>query len=648
MVNLARAILSFKLTTLSFILLLSALPLGSSAWAQTPAEKKSETKSEAKTDEGEASKLSEAALLEAQRRDFVISLVMSLADEARSYRDLTLRPRVLARAADTLWDADNNAARTLFRRAWEAAEKGDAEEVTTKTKDGPPVMVIALRRMSGRDLRSEVITLAARRDRVLGEEFLAKLTDQTNREAAEASDASTQNTNDSWSTSQAVAKRLTVARRLLDENQIERALEFAGPVLNQVNEKTISFLSALRAKVPDLADQRFVLLLNRAELDPSSDANTVSGLSSYAFTPGFYVTFSADGSVSWTPEENIAAPNLPATVRTRFFQVAANILLRPLPPPDQDSSSAGRTGKYLVIKRLLPLFDQYAPNTAAALRSQLTALTGEQLKNLISDHDSLLTQGVQPQVSPANALEKMQDRLDHAKTSRERDGIYADVAVVLATQGDARAQDLADKIDNSEWRASVRGYVDLSLIQFAIRKKDAPSVARLAKAGVLSHTQRVWAYTEAARLLMNSDRSRAVDLLEEALAEARRIEADDPNRAGMLIAVATQFLTADRVRAWEIMGEAVKAANGTEEFAGEDVGLNAGLVTESGLKLIEIGGSEFSLAGMFRSLAKEDLTRASDLARSFKHDGPRAVATLALASAVFEKREKQPAVSGRQ
>ena len=640
MVNLAR-------TILSLILLLSALPLGSSAWGQTPAEKKSETKSETKTDEGEASKLSEAALLEVQQRAFVISLVMSLADEARSYRDLTLRPRVLARAADTLWDADNNAARTLFRRAWEAAEKGDVEEVTTKTKDGPPVMVIALRSMSGRDLRSEVITLAARRDRALGEEFLAKLTDQTNREAAEG-DASTQNTNDSWSTSQAVAKRLTVARRLLDEDQIERALEFAAPVLNQVNEKTISFLSALRAKVPDLADQRFVLLLNRAELDPSSDANTVSGLSSYAFTPGFYVTFSADGSVSWTPEENIAAPNLPATVRTRFFQVAGNILLRPLPPPDQDSSSAGRTGKYLVIKRLLPLFDQYAPNTAAALRSQLTALTGEQLKNLISDHDSLLTQGVQPQVSPANALEKMQDALDHAKTSLERDGIYADVAVVLATQGDARAQDLADKIDNSEWRASVRGYVDLSLIQFAVRKKDAPSVARLAKAGVLSHTQRVWAYTEAARLLMNSDRSRAVDLLEEALAEARRIEADDPNRAGMLIAVATQFLTADRVRAWEIMGEAVKAANGTEEFAGEDVGLNAGLMTESGLKLIEIGGSEFSLAGVFRSLAKEDLTRASDLARSFKHDGPRAVATLALASAVFEKREKQPAVSGGQ
>jgi hypothetical protein len=96
------------------------------------------------------------------------------------------------------------------------------------------------------------------------------------------------------------------------------------------------------------------------------------------------------------------------------------------------------------------------------------------------------------------------------------------------------------------------------------------------------------------------------------------------------------------------MGEAVKAANGTEEFSGEDAGLNVAMMTENGLRLIEIGGSEFSLAGVFRLLAKEDLTRASDLAKSFKHDGPRAVATLALASAVFEKREKQPAVSGGQ
>jgi hypothetical protein len=630
-------------TILIVVLLPSCLTPGSLAQTQTLAPKKSQTKSEAKTDESKA-KLSEADLLEAQRRAFSISLLMSLADEARSYSDLALRPRVLARAADMLWDADSDAARTQFRRAWEAAEKADAGEVTTpQTKDGFTGLVIALRKVSDGDLRSEVLTLAARRDRQLGEEFLAKLTEQTNREATEATSNATQSTNDSWSTSQAASKRLLLARRLLDEGQIERALEFAAPVLNQVNEKTISFLEALRAKRPELADQRFVLLLASAELDPTSDANTVSGLSSYAFTPGLYVTFSADGGVRFSPSEQpIAAPNLPPTVRNRFFLVAANILLRPLPPPDQDFTSAGRTGKYLVIKRLLPLFDQYETNTAVALRSQLAALTGERLLSVVdNDDDFLMTQGIKSEASLGDALENMQEQLDHARTSRERDAIYEDAAAVLANLGDARAQDLADKIDNVEWRTIVREYVDLSLVQFAVGKKNAASVARLAKAGVLSHTQRAWAYTQAARLLMNSQRSSALDLMEEALAEARRIETDDPNRARMLIGVATQLLDADHVRAWEIMGEAVKAANAVAEFSGEDEGLNFALATASGLKFIRINESELSLASVVRSLAKEDLTRANDLAKSLRNDAPRAVATLAIARAAFEKSEKK-------
>src|SRR5438552_12547781 len=150
---------------------------------QTPAEKKPQTES----GRSETTKVTEADSLEAQqRRIFAISLVTSLADEARSYQDLALRPRVLARAADTLWEADTNAARILFRRAWEAAEKGDAKEITIRTKDSPPSMVVGLRRMSGRDLRSEVLSLAARRDRALGEEFLTKMKEAIDRESKDA------------------------------------------------------------------------------------------------------------------------------------------------------------------------------------------------------------------------------------------------------------------------------------------------------------------------------------------------------------------------------------------------------------------------------------------------------------------------------
>src|SRR5688500_2694223 len=110
--------------------------------------------------------------IEAQRRAFAVSIIMSLADDARSYKDLALRARVLARSADALWDADPDGARVLIRRAWEAAEKADAAEDVSPSKSAAPVVVIALRRPGEGDSRAEVLPIAARRDRTLGEEFL--------------------------------------------------------------------------------------------------------------------------------------------------------------------------------------------------------------------------------------------------------------------------------------------------------------------------------------------------------------------------------------------------------------------------------------------------------------------------------------------
>jgi hypothetical protein len=599
----------------------------------TLAQATAEKKFQAKTGEKEISKVSELDPLEDERRAYAISLVISIANEARSYSDLALRPRVLARSADALWNADNTTARALFRRAWEAAEKGDAEDVTVKTKDNPPAMVIALRRMSGRDLRSEVVALAARRDRALGEEFFTKLKNENERELENAKTA--RQASDSWSTPEAASKRLQVAGKLLEDGQVERALEVAAPALDQVNANSIGFLSALRAKSPGAADRSFAVLLARAQFDPWSDANTVSGLSSYAFTPGFYVTFAADGGSRWRQGDSVtvSSPNLPPALVTRFFEVAGAILLKPLPPPDQDFTSSGLKGKRMVIMRLLPLFDQHAPDTAAALRAQLTALGGD----LKTADNPLLTDGLKAEETGGNSLERMQSRIDRAKTSRERDSIYADAAVSLANQGDIRAKDVSDKIDDPALRAQVRQFVDFEFVQISIRQKDASEAARLAKTGQLVHSQRAWAYTQAARLLMNSQRQRSLDLLEEAADEARRIDGNAADRTVVLIGVATQFVTTDRIRAWEMMSEVVKAANSTDSFTGDNTEISSFMNTNRGVKLTRIGGPDFSLSGVLRSLTQDDFYRSIDLAKSFKNDAPRAAATLAIASAVLEK-----------
>ena len=248
----------------------------------------------------------------------------------------------------------------------------------------------------------------------------------------------------------------------------------------------------------------------------------------------------------------------------------------------------------------------------------------------------MLSEGIQPQPNTDDALQQMQTQLDRAKTSRERDQIYAATAATLVAQGDERARDIADKIDDSVRRTSVVQYVEFEFIQRAIRNKAATEAIRRAKTGNLTNTQRAAAYMEIARMLRNHEPQRGLELLEDAVRETQRIEGTRVDRPLLLIGIAHQLAAADRVRAWEILQEAVKEANRFEDFTGKNV-ITFPLMTRSSVRFIKIGGENLSLSNVFTLLARHDLHRAIDLAKTFKYDAPRASATLAIARSLLEK-----------
>ena len=612
--------LPFPLITLSLFIAVSA----SVAVAQSK-KAKAETEADAEA---------------AQQRTIAISLVSALADEARSFKDQTRRARVQARAADVLWDSDPDRARELFRRAWEAAEAVDAEaarkradEMRRLESEGGPVVV-----RGGPDLRSEVLRLVAKRDRKLGEEFLKALDEAAEKARSEA--ATDQRLNNSGMRVGA-SQRLQLARRLVEDGEVQRALEFAAPALTTVNPDSIYFLSALREKNAQLADAAYTNLLALVARDPNADANTVSGLSSYLFTPFLYVTFERDGGANQNRQRGpMPPPAVDTMLRNNFFKVAFQILMQPLASPDQDRSSSGQTGKYLIIKRLLPLFEQYAPDMATGLRTQMTAVASYVPPTFQQGENRSVTVGIQPESSEGDPYQRMQERLDHAAKSDDRDAIYADYAVALTESGDPRARDLVDKIENAELRKSVKAYTDFALVQLAIRNKDVTEVAKLVKTGELTSVQKVWALTSAAKIVLAAERSRATDMLEEALAESRRISGSDPDRARALTAVAAGFGDIDRVRAWEILGEVVKAANAADEYTGEDSRISSRLQTKFMVVANSGNAEDFDLIAVFRHLARADLLRAIQLAKTFTGEAPRAVATLSIARAVLEKRKE--------
>src|SRR5688572_20999075 len=297
------------ITLLSVVLTLASTnTLLVSAQTATPDKQTKQKTAKPKTDEPD----DEAS----QRKTVAISLVNSLADEARSFKDQTRRARIQARAADVLWETDNERARDLFRRAWDAAEAADdeasrlrAEETRKMRESGGPVVL-----RGGPDLRSEVLRLVAKRDAKLGEQFL-KLLDESEKKARESA-ASNSGVNGPGDLIGA-SKRLQLARRLAEDGDLERAMAFAAPALDRVTPDAIFFLSTVREKNAQLGDNAFTSLLAHVARDPSSDANTVSGLSSYVFTPFLYVSFEREGGINQMRNRAPAPPPvMPENIKT--------------------------------------------------------------------------------------------------------------------------------------------------------------------------------------------------------------------------------------------------------------------------------------------------------------------------------------------
>jgi hypothetical protein len=406
-----------------------------------------------------------------------------------------------------------------------------------------------------------------------------------------------------------------------------------------VSVDSINFLSTLREKDAAAADQRFAALLGHAAAE--SDANIVSGLSSYAFTPFLYIIFNKQGGASQMQQRGpTPPPDLPVNLRKAFFDTAAQILLRPILPPEQDTTTAGRVGKYFVIKRLLPLFEQHAPERAAELRLQMTALMSDVPERDRTGENRAVTTGIVPEDDSRDPMQAMEERLSRAENSADRDAIYADIAASLAGSGDPRGRGLVDKIEDSALRQQTRSYTDFEYMDHALQKKDMQEAIRLACSGELTHFHRVYGLTQAARLLIKSDRERAVDLLEEALAEARRIDGSDPDRPRALTAISMAFIEADRTRAWELISEVVKAGNSAEGFTGDDARVSSMLRFKNGAMMRSSNATDFDLLGIFRTLAKNDLYPAIEAAKNFTNEVPRANAILAIAGTVLDEKQK--------
>jgi hypothetical protein len=604
---------------LSLIIGVSLLLFVSTASAQTAVAKAKTAPGGSSTAEARV----EAERARQARQEQARALLFALSGDVRDFRDQRLRVNSLARIADALWDVAAEQGRALFREAWDAAQKADREA-------------------AGRfNLSGVVLRLAAKRDRLLAEEFLQKLKADEQEAAAEPVRNGTPSGGSLWELPGAAEKRLSLAEHLLTNGDIERALQFADPVLGSVTISTMDFLTLLRDKDPAAADKRYAAVLTSAGASAQTDANAISVLSSYIFTPHTYVIFNSIGGADNVSMATTFPPaNVSPQLRLAFFQTAGAVLLRPLPQPEQSQGGAGVVARYMVLKRLMPLFSQHAPREIAeAMRGQLEAL-GTQVSEAVRQSQD---EGLQKGLTSAEQLHGEQEhslleRVDGAKTSDERDDLYFQLASLALGRDDPKARDYADKISEDGLRKRAQAWVDAGLAVNAVQKKKVDPALELARKGELNHIQRVWVLTQAAKLLADTDRERALSLIDEATAEVGRIDDADLDRPRGLLAIANALAVLDPARAWDIALGAIKAANSAEKFTGEGGALNMRASSKSLISRRTESVPDFDVGGIFGKLASSDYFRAVQLARGFQGEAPRVNATIAIARAVLDEK----------
>lgn len=634
-----------KCLGLCVVIAIASLFLEQPAFAQPPAAKSTPPlKNVSSRDKSDAK--AEAERIRKERQAQARALLVSLASDARSFRDQTLRARSLARIADALWDIDAEQGRTLFRKAWEAAEIRYRESqerlnksdgfVAIKPGEVNPETVNAIG--TDPDLRKEILRLVAPRDRLLAEEFLEKLKESQTETKVENLGPSL------WDLPEALQQRLSLAENLLRSGDIERSLQLADPLLGNVTISTLDFLTVLREKNPAAADQRYAAMLAGTGNNMAADANTISLLSSYIFTPNIYVVFNTQGAASYSAMPTTSPANVSPQLRLAFFQTASAVLLRPQPPPEQDQSTTGIAGKYMVVKRLLPLFEQYASrDITVSMRSQFEALNSLVSESIRRGETDSVQKGITPEEPFADQEASILNQIEHADTSDERDQLYFKLASLALKKDDLKARDYAGKIEESGFRKQAQAWIDWGLASSAIRKKKTELALELNRTGELTLIQRVWILTQAAKLLAKTDRAKALSLLDAATAEARRIEGSNLDRPRGLFAIANALRLVEPPRVSEAIFDAVKAANSTEGFTGED-GMITLMMNSRGLISISPQNvPDFDIEEVFGALANEDYERAVQLARGFQGEAPRANATIAIARSVLnEKSARAP------
>lgn len=600
---------------------------------------------------------------ELERRKRAVELIVETADAARTFKDLFYRARIQTRAANSLWQYDEERARSIFRRAWEAATAFDrSEQETEERESGVPSTLVFT------EARDEVLAAAASRDSKLAESFLKDLLLEKS-EPSEADDnkAETPRRTPWREVSVAGQRRLALAYELLRLNYPHRAAEIAAPVIAEGESGDLmAFIVRLTESDINAGQTLYLRLLERTRLDANADTNTALLLSSQVISPRLLIVVDDQGSLQFRRLDSISThPSLlhldTNPVRKPFANVAAGILLRPLVPRANLNMTVEAVALYFAIGRLLPLLERESPQLIPDLRMRMSTLANQIGSGRRETLDSQVGLQTLSPDRPGDLLRPQLDQLGRARDTADRDRIALGI-VKKAAQKRLwdRAKRAAMEIENVDSRRSALSYIAVCQIADLLRafEKDKEEnfdrLAKFVRSADVPRLVTAWGLAQIALMTQrNGDKENAAALLDEAVTLASQTPAGTWQRVAAYTSVTRLAVRIDVKRAWEILPEVVRAANAFDDFSGDEGSIDIeGFKNNAELELepLSVGDDIFRVDGVFTAMAQLDHERALSAARSLGRETPRAFASLAIANVMLGPagRSQEPEVRSQE
>jgi hypothetical protein len=411
-------------------------------------------------------KKDEEELRRQRDRLHAVSMIEQTAAEAPLWNDKKSAVRVLADAADLVWDDEPSQGTRWLTKAWELIEQVPESPKDEKLKEFS-------RRSDKTDLRTAVLSVAHSHDRQLAEKFLNQLSKQ---EATEKKDRGAFDDRSARS-----EQLLAMAQQTVNSNP-ELAFSLAErSLVDGVSYSLQNILISLRRKSVELANRLFDLAVARLS-SGQADASQAQVLAGYLFESGFTFAVNSTGGtiLSVNPLQQNSPTVAPAEPqRAKIFLVAVYEKLMSTPVAI-DSTEGRRQAQEIVVLggRLTGPYRTYAPELAAsaqAFLAQLRRQLSPEAESSASSQSTVTgdsTKRLTREEFEEKHITDLEEKADRESNPAFRKVAYVQAALAVKPEEYSRAKRIAEKIDDSDLRADAISFVLYRAALFFLEKKN--------------------------------------------------------------------------------------------------------------------------------------------------------------------------------